>query len=35
LLKLLGIDGSLVTRKELATELGCPTDKMGDKELLD
>ena len=30
LLKLLGIDSSLSARKELATELGCPADKMGD-----
>jgi Domain of unknown function (DUF3597) len=30
LLKLLGIDSSLSARKELATELGCPTEKMGD-----
>ncbi|WP_028239978.1 DUF3597 domain-containing protein [Stutzerimonas azotifigens] len=30
LLKLLGIDSSLESRKELATELGCPPDKMGD-----
>ncbi|MBD1209835.1 MAG: DUF3597 domain-containing protein [Ignavibacteria bacterium] len=30
LLKLLGIDSSLTARKELATELGCPADKMGD-----
>ena len=30
LLKLLGIDSSLTARKELATELGCPTDKMSD-----
>ena len=30
LLKLLGIDSSLNARKELATELGCPSDKMGD-----
>jgi hypothetical protein len=30
LLKLLGIDSSLAARKELATELGCPADKMGD-----
>jgi hypothetical protein len=30
LLKLLGIDSSLSARKELATELGCPPDKMGD-----
>ncbi len=30
LLKLLGIDSSLDARKQLATELGCPADKMGD-----
>ncbi|SLM49070.1 Oxidoreductase [Nitrospira japonica] len=30
LLKLLGIDSSLTARKELATELGCPQEKMGD-----
>jgi len=30
LLKLLDIDSSLAARKELATELGCPTDLMGD-----
>ncbi len=30
LLKLLGIDSSLNARKELATELGCPADLMGD-----
>lgn len=30
LLKLLGIDSSLSSRKELATELGCPNEKMGD-----
>ena len=30
LLKLLGIDSSLAARKELATELGCPAEKMGD-----
>jgi hypothetical protein len=30
LLKLLGIDSSLSARKELATELGCPGEKMGD-----
>jgi hypothetical protein len=30
LLKLLGIDSSLTARKELATELSCPEDKMGD-----
>jgi hypothetical protein len=30
LLKLLGIDSSLAARKELATELGCPPDKMAD-----
>jgi hypothetical protein len=30
LLKLLGLDSSLAVRKELATELGCPSDKMAD-----
>lgn len=30
LLKLLGIDSSLEARKELATELGCPAEKMSD-----
>ena len=30
MLKLLGIDSSLSARKELAVELGCPADKMGD-----
>jgi len=30
LLKLLDIDSSLAARKELATELACPADKMGD-----
>jgi hypothetical protein len=30
LMKLLGLDSSLAVRKELATELGCPDDKMGD-----
>lgn len=30
LLKLLGIDSSLTARKELATELGCPVERMGD-----
>jgi len=30
LLKLLGLDSSLAVRKELASELGCPADKMGD-----
>ena len=30
LLKLLGIDSSLNARKELATELGCPVQKMSD-----
>ena len=29
MLKLLGIDSSLSARKELATELGCPTDLIG------
>ena len=32
LMKLLGLDSSLAARKELATELGCPADKMGDSE---
>jgi hypothetical protein len=30
LLKLLGIDSSLASRKELAVELGCPAGKMAD-----
>jgi hypothetical protein len=30
LLKLLGLDSSLTARKELATELACPPDKMND-----
>ena len=30
LLKLLGLNSSLEARKELATELGCPPDKMAD-----
>ena len=30
LLKLLDIDSSLTARKELATELGCPPELMGD-----
>ncbi|GAB1722820.1 MAG: DUF3597 family protein [Nitrospira sp. CR1.1] len=30
LLKLLGLESSLQARKDLATELGCPADKMGD-----
>jgi len=30
LMKLLGLDSSLGARKELATELGCPADKMSD-----
>lgn len=30
LLKLLDIDSSFAARKELATELGCPADQMGD-----
>ena len=30
LLKLLGLDSSLAARKELASELGCPADKLGD-----
>lgn len=30
LLKLLGLDSSIEARKALATELGCPPEKMGD-----
>ena len=30
LLKLLGLDSSFAARKELAIELGCPNEKMGD-----
>jgi hypothetical protein len=30
LLKLLGLDSSLAARKDLATELGCPAERMGD-----
>jgi hypothetical protein len=30
LMSLLGIDNSYAARKELATELGCPAEKMGD-----
>ncbi len=30
LMKLLGMDSSYAERKELATELGCPAEKMGD-----
>ena len=30
LMKLLGLESSLAARKELATELGCPAQKMGD-----
>jgi hypothetical protein len=30
LLKLLDLDSSLASRKELASELGCPAEKMGD-----
>ena len=30
LMKLLDLDSSLNARKELATELGCPAEKMGD-----
>ena len=30
LMKLLGLESSLAARKELATELGCPAEKMGD-----
>jgi hypothetical protein len=29
-MKLLGLDSSLTERKALATELGCPAEKMGD-----
>ena len=29
MLRILGMDGSLAARKELATELGCPSDLMG------
>ena len=29
-MKLLGLESSLAARKELATELGCPAEKMGD-----
>jgi hypothetical protein len=29
-MKLLALDSSLASRKELATELGCPAEKMGD-----
>ena len=29
-MKLLGMDSSLTARKELAAELGCPAEKMGD-----
>ena len=29
-MKLLGLDSSLAARKTLATELGCPAEKMGD-----
>jgi Domain of unknown function (DUF3597) len=34
LMKLLGLDSSLAARKELATELHCPADKMGDSALM-
>lgn len=34
LLKLLGLDSSYDARKELATELGCPAEKMGDSALM-
>ena len=34
LMKLLGLDSSLVARKELAAELGCPAQKMGDSALM-
>ena len=30
LMKLLGLESSLAARKELAVELGCPSEKMGD-----
>jgi hypothetical protein len=30
LMKLLGLDSSFAARKELAAELGCPSEKMGD-----
>jgi len=30
LLKLLGLENSFAARKELAVELGCPSEKMGD-----
>ncbi len=30
LLKLLGLESSFSARKDLATELGCPSEKMGD-----
>jgi len=30
LLKLLGLESSFAARKELAVELGCPSEKMGD-----
>lgn len=30
LMKLLGLDSSLAARKELASELACPAEKMGD-----
>jgi hypothetical protein len=29
-MKLLGLESSLAVRKELAAELGCPAEKMGD-----
>lgn len=34
LLKLLGLDSSLAARKALATELGCPAEKMSDSALM-
>lgn len=34
LMKLLDLDSSLAARKELATELGAPADKMGDSALM-
>jgi hypothetical protein len=34
LLKLLGLESGLAERKELAIELGCPADKMGDSAMM-
>ncbi len=31
LMKLLSLDSSIIARKELATELGCPAQQMGDR----